>query len=34
LTSKVTTEVLEKGTRQTKTILEIPQKHKSKINYN
>ena len=34
MTSKVTTEVLEKGTRQTKTILEIPQKHKSKINYN
>ena len=34
MTSKVTTEVFEKGTRQTKTILEIPQKHKSKINYN
>ena len=34
MTSKVTTEVLEKGTRQTKTILEIPQKHRSKINYN
>jgi DNA topoisomerase VI subunit B len=34
LTSKVTTEVLEKGTHQTKTILQIPQKHKSKINYN
>lgn len=34
MTSKVTTEVLEKGTHQTKTILEIPQKHKSKINYN
>jgi DNA topoisomerase VI subunit B len=34
LSSKVTTEVLEKGTRQTKTILQMPQKHKSKINYN
>lgn len=34
LTSKVTTEVLEKGTRQTKTILQVPQKHKSKIYYN
>jgi len=34
LTSKVTTEVLEKGTRQTKTILQLPQKHKSKIYYN
>jgi DNA topoisomerase VI subunit B len=34
LTSKVTTEVLEKGTKQTKTILEIPQKQKSKIYYN
>lgn len=34
LTSKVTTEVLEKGTRQTKTILQMPQKHKSKIYYN
>jgi DNA topoisomerase-6 subunit B len=34
LTSKVTTEVLEKGTRQTKTILQIPQKHRSKIYYN
>lgn len=34
MTSKVTTEVLEKGTRQTKTILQIPQKHKSKIHYN
>ncbi len=34
LTSKVTTEVLEKGTKQVKTILEIPQKQKSKIHYN
>lgn len=34
LTSKVTTEVLEKGTRQTETILQMPQKHKSKIYYN
>ncbi len=34
MTSKVTTEVLEKGTRQTKTILQVPQKHKSKIYYN
>ena len=34
LTSKVTTEVLEKGTRQTKTILQMPQKHKTKIYYN
>lgn len=34
MTSKVTTEVLEKGTRQTKTVLQIPQKHKSKISYN
>ena len=34
LTSKVTTEVLENGTRQTKTILQVPQKHKSKIYYN
>ena len=34
MTSKVTTEVLEKGTRQTKTILQLPQKHKSKIYYN
>jgi len=34
LTSKVTTEVLEKGTKQTKTILQIPQKQKSKIYYN
>ena len=34
MTSKVTTEVLEKGTKQTKTILQIPQKQKSKIYYN
>ena len=34
MTSKVTTEVLEKGTNQTKTILQIPQKQKSKIYYN
>ena len=34
MTSKVTTEVLEKGTRQTKTILQMPQKNKSKIYYN
>jgi DNA topoisomerase VI subunit B len=34
LTSKVTTEVLEKGTKQTKTILQFPQKQKSKIYYN
>jgi DNA topoisomerase VI subunit B len=34
LTSKVTTEVLEKGTKQTKTILQNPQKQKSKIYYN
>jgi DNA topoisomerase VI subunit B len=34
LTSKVTTEVLEKGTKQTRTILQIPQKQKSKIYYN
>ena len=34
LTSKVTTEVLEKGTKQVKTILQIPQKQKSKIHYN
>lgn len=34
MTSKVTTEVLEKGTKQTKTILQIPQKLKSKIYYN
>lgn len=34
MTSKVTTEVLEKGTKQTKTILQIPQKEKSKIYYN
>jgi DNA topoisomerase VI subunit B len=34
LTSKVTTEVLEKGTKQVKTLLQIPQKQKSKIYYN
>ena len=34
MTSKVTTEVLEKGTKQIKTILQIPQKQKSKIYYN
>ncbi|HXV89392.1 MAG TPA: DNA topoisomerase VI subunit B [Nitrososphaeraceae archaeon] len=34
MTSKVTTEVLVKGTKQTKTILQIPQKQKSKIYYN
>ena len=34
LTSKVTTEVLEKGTRQPKTIMQINQKQKSKIHYN
>ncbi|MGE5821202.1 MAG: DNA topoisomerase VI subunit B [Nitrososphaerota archaeon] len=34
MTSKVTTEVLEKGTKQTKTIFQIPQKQKSKIYYN
>ncbi|MFN2433991.1 MAG: DNA topoisomerase VI subunit B [Nitrososphaeraceae archaeon] len=34
MTSKATTEVLEKGTKQTKTILQIPQKQKSKIYYN
>jgi DNA topoisomerase VI subunit B len=34
LASKVTTEVLEKGTKQSKTILQIPQKQKSKIYYN
>ena len=34
MTSKVTTEVLEKGTKQTRTILQIPQKQKSKIYYN
>jgi len=33
LTSKVTTEVLEKGTKQVKTILQIPQKQKTKIHY-
>ncbi|MDW0142298.1 MAG: DNA topoisomerase VI subunit B [Nitrososphaeraceae archaeon] len=34
MTSKVTTEVLEKGTKQTRTLLQIPQKQKSKIYYN
>ena len=34
MTSKVTTEVLEKGTKQVKTLLQIPQKQKSKIYYN
>lgn len=34
LTSKVTTEVLEKGTKQPKTIMQINQKQKSKIHYN
>jgi DNA topoisomerase VI subunit B len=34
LTSKVTIEVLEKGTKLNKTILQIPQKQKSKIYYN
>jgi len=34
LTSKVTTEVLDKGTKQPKTILQIPQKQKTKIYYN
>ena len=33
LTSKVTTEVLEKGTKQVKTILQIAQKLKTKIRY-
>ena len=33
LTSKVTTEVLEKGTKQVKTILQIAQKQKTKISY-
>jgi DNA topoisomerase-6 subunit B len=33
LTSKVTTEVLEKGTKQVKTILQIAQKQKTKIHY-
>ena len=33
LTSKVTTEVLEKGTKQPKTIIQINQKQKSKIHY-
>lgn len=34
MTSKVTTEVLDKGTKQPKTILQIPQKQKTKIYYN
>ena len=34
MTSKVTTEVLEKGTKQVKTLLQIPQRQKSKIYYN
>jgi DNA topoisomerase-6 subunit B len=34
LTSKVTTEVLEKGTKQAKTIMQINQKQKSNIHYN
>jgi DNA topoisomerase-6 subunit B len=33
LTSKITTEVLEKGTKQVKTILQIAQKQKTKIRY-
>ncbi|HEY9398386.1 MAG TPA: DNA topoisomerase VI subunit B [Nitrososphaeraceae archaeon] len=33
MTSKVTTEVLEKGTKQVKTILQIAQKQKTKIRY-
>ena len=33
MTSKVTTEVSEKGTRQPKTIMQINQKQKSKIHY-
>ena len=33
LTSKVTTEVLEKGTKQVKTILQLAQKQKTKIRY-
>jgi DNA topoisomerase VI subunit B len=33
LTSKVTTEVLEKGTKQVKTILQIAQKQKTKVRY-
>ena len=33
LASKVTTEVLEKGTKQVKTILQIAQKQKTKIRY-
>ena len=34
MTSKVTTEVLEKRTKQPKTIMQINQKQKSKIHYN
>jgi DNA topoisomerase VI subunit B len=34
LASKATTEVLEKGTKQPKTIMQINQKQKSKIHYN
>ena len=34
MTSKVTTEVLEKGTKQPKTIMQVNQKQKSKIHYN
>ena len=34
MTSKVTTEVLEKGTKQPKTIMQINQNQKSKIHYN
>ncbi|HEX2305569.1 MAG TPA: DNA topoisomerase VI subunit B [Nitrososphaeraceae archaeon] len=33
MTSKITTEVLEKGTKQVKTILQIAQKQKTKIRY-
>ena len=33
LTSKVTTEVLEKGTKQVKTILQLAEKQKTKIRY-
>ena len=33
MTSKVTTEVLEKGTKQPKTIMQVNQKQKSKIHY-
>ena len=34
MASKATTEVLEKGTKQPKTIMQINQKQKSKIHYN